>query len=174
MSLHFDRLDSQKQLFVLALLKGDTSEQAAVAAGVAGGQAKKTGLSWIKQANIKRALDELKAERAARAKYDADKLLQRLIEIDALDVLDILDEKGDVLPIQSWNSAWRRSVHEVTVRQNLDGSVTTRVKLPDRLKNLELLGKHIGVQAFKADNLLEITVSGIDALHAKRLGGEHE
>jgi hypothetical protein len=89
----------------------------------------------------------------------SDYVLRRLEEIDKLDIADILDSEGNLLPVVDWPLAWHTSVSsiEVTMTRSSGESVpgVKKVKMPDKLKNLELMGKHTNVSAFR--DRLELT-----------------
>jgi phage terminase small subunit len=74
-----------------------------------------------------------------------------------MDVADILNNDGYLLPLQAWSDAWRRTLTSIDVSGFWEGRGNERemtrllkkTKWPDNLRNLELLGKHIKVGAFK-------------------------
>ncbi len=104
-------------------------------------------------------LDEERAKRSERTRIDADWLLRRLAEEAEADVADLYDERtGALKPVRMWPKIWRTGlVAGVEVDQQfayVDGKrvpdgVVTKVKLSDRVKRLQMIGDHIGVQAFK-------------------------
>ena len=86
----------------------------------------------------------------------ADYVLRRLVEIDKMDVLDILNDDGSLKAISLWPKSWRTTLTGLdisTTIQNFDEetaeTILKKIKWPDKVKNLELLGKHVRVQAFK-------------------------
>jgi phage terminase small subunit len=97
-------------------------------------------------------VEALRAERSERTSIDADYVLKRLVEIDEMDVLDILEDTGAVKAISKWPKAWRTLISGLDVSEMLNGDefvVLKKIKWPDKVKNLELIGKHVEVQAFK-------------------------
>lgn len=97
-------------------------------------------------------IEELKVERCERTGIDADYVLKRLVEIDEMDVLDILDDTGAVKAISEWPKCWRTLVSGLDVSEMFSEDnviVLKKIKWPDKVKNLELIGKHVTVQAFK-------------------------
>ena len=87
-----------------------------------------------------------------RAEIDASYVLRRLVEIDEMDVADILNADCSLLPISEWPKVWRQylsgmDILEIGSSDNPIG-VLKKIKWPDKLKNLELLGKHLQVGAF--------------------------
>jgi len=107
--------------------------------------------------HIQARINELMAEREQRLQIDADYVLRRLVEIDQMDLLDILDEKMAFRPISEWPKVWRQYLSGVDVSELFKGAgderemvgVLKKIKWPDKVKNLELLGKHVRVGAFK-------------------------
>lgn len=92
----------------------------------------------------------LKAEREERTKIDADYVLKRLVEIDQMDVLDIMDDKYCLKPIGEWPKIWRQYINNIESIELSDGEGwLKKIKWPDKVKNLELIGKHVSVGAFK-------------------------
>lgn len=106
--------------------------------------------------HIQARINELMAEREQRLQIDADYVLRRLVEIDQMDVLDILKEDGALKPISEWPKCWRTTLSGLDVNTtitNYDETTTEnilkKIKWPDKVKNLELIGKHVRVGAFK-------------------------
>lgn len=88
-------------------------------------------------------------------RIDAGYVLRRFKEIDDLDILDILeDDMSAFKPLFEWPKAWRTSISGVDIKKIIQGKdepiemIIEKIKWPDKLRNLELLGKHISVNAF--------------------------
>jgi phage terminase small subunit len=97
-------------------------------------------------------VNELKAQRSERTAIDADYVLKRLVQIDEMDVLDILEDNGSVKVISEWPKSWRTLVSGLDVSEIMSGDSIVclkKIKWPDKVKNLELIGKHVNIQAFK-------------------------
>lgn len=106
--------------------------------------------------HIQARINELMAEREQRLQIDADYVLRRLVEIDQMDVLDILKEDGALKPISEWPKCWRTTLSGLDINTtitNYDETTTEnilkKIKWPDKVRNLELIGKHVRVGAFK-------------------------
>ncbi|MBY6029990.1 terminase small subunit [Halomonas sp. DP8Y7-1] len=140
--------------------------KAALRAGFAKSTAEKKAPLWVGKSrescppsmrHVWDAVNEARAERSERTKIDADYVLHRLVEIDQMDVLDILADDGSILPIREWPMAWRRTLSGLDVSELWEHNGDTReqvgllkkIKWPDKVKNLELLGKHVDVQAWR-------------------------
>ena len=116
-------------------------------------------------------LQQAASERAEKQfKIDADWMLKRLKSIDEMDVADIMDDAGNIKPIRDWPKVWRTSIsgldlHEI---QGADDALTVirKLKLPDKAKNLEMLGRHVNVKAF--ENTVNVKVDHAEVLDAAR------
>lgn len=109
------------------------------------------------KAHIGARIAVLREERCKRTQIDADYVLKRLRDWDELDPIDILADDGSILPIRQWPKVWRQSISGFDVAEiakagsDSDAVLTIlkKIKWPDKVKNLELIGKHVDVQAFK-------------------------
>lgn len=147
-------LTPKQQLFVEEYLKDLNGSQAAIRAGYSPNRAEQTASRLLTNGKVKSAVQKAKAERSERTKVDADYVLKRLHQIDTLDVADILDATGNMLPIREWPKEWRQSISGVDLQELMSGDTETvvrKIKWPDKLRNLELLGKHVSVKAFEED-----------------------
>ena len=99
---------------------------------------------------VQTTIQEALKARQERTKIDADYVLKRLVEIDQMDVLDIMDDDGNVKPLRDWPKIWRQYISNIETISVDDGEGwLKKIKWPDKVKNLELLGKHVSVGAFK-------------------------
>lgn len=147
-------LTPRQSRFVDEYLIEPNGRKAAIAAGYAEGSADAAASRLLRNDKVKQVLDERRARRAQRTEINADYVLHRLVEIDQLDVADILDDAGNMLPIRQWPKAWRTSITGLDVQEMMAGdiqSVIRKIKWPDKLKNIDLLGKHVSVKAFEAE-----------------------
>lgn len=124
---------------------------------------------------VKEEIQRLMDERAERVSHTADDVLRRLLNIDRMDIADILDDDGSFKPVKDWPLIWRTTISafEVTeLKSSTDvAGFLKKVKLPDKLKVVELIGRHINVSAFRENVQMNANLSGIDALHAMRVKG---
>lgn len=167
----------------------DDQTACAIAAGYSAATAAQAASRLEADPRIQERIAHLRQARSRRTKIDADYVLKRLVEIDQMDVLDILTDEGGLKPVSQWPKVWRTSLSAMDINRirmaGSDGqedieSTMQKVKWPDKVKNLELIGKHVGVSAFKEVQELNINVSLADKLAAARKraasakGGEDE
>ena len=107
---------------------------------------------------VQAKLSELQEARSKRTQIDADWVLQRLGQEVEADLADLYDEEGALKPVHEWPLIWRQGlvagIDVVEEFETVDGQkervgVVRKVKLSDRIKRVELIGKHIDVQAFR-------------------------
>ena len=144
-------LNQRQEMFCREYIKDLNGTQAAIRAGYSPRTADRMAYELLKKPEIQAFVLQSKAERVEEVKVDANYVLKRLIEIDEMDVADILADGGDFLPIRKWPKVWRTTLSGLDIAIINSGDTETilkKIKWPDKVKNLELLGKHIGVGAF--------------------------
>lgn len=147
-------LTPRQSRFVDEYLLEPNGKQAAIAAGYAAGSADAAASRLLRNDKVRQVLDERRSLRAKRTQVDADYVLHRLHAIDQLDILDIVDDAGNLRPLSQWPKAWRQSITGLDLQEIMKGDVETvvrKIKWPDKLKTLELIGKHVSVKAFEAE-----------------------
>lgn len=151
------KLTARQALFVEQYLIDLNATQAAIRAGYSQKTAEQIGYQSLQRPQIQAAIKAATAARSKRTQIDADWVLRRLaMEIEA-DLAELYDEKGALKPISDWPMIWRQGlvagVETVQEFEEVDGrkvpiGLVHKVKLSDRIRRLELIGKHIAVGAF--------------------------
>lgn len=149
-------LNDKQRRFVHEYLIDLNATQAAIRAGYSPKTAHVQGPRLLENAEVQDALDEAKAERSEKTKIDANWVLSRLAEEASADLGDIYNEDGSIKPIHDWPKIWRQGLVAGIKHQELRDSEGNRtgefivdVKISDRIKRLELIGKHVRVNAFQ-------------------------
>ncbi|MBS3048145.1 terminase small subunit [Enterobacter mori] len=153
----------------------ENQTQAAINAGYSHKTAAKFASQNMRDERVKKRIAELMEERNKRMRVSADYVLMRLVEIDQMDVLDILNDDGGLKPIREWPKIWRTTLSgfdlSSTIMNMNEDSIETilkKIKWPDKVKNLELIGKHVDVNAFKERLEVSGTVTIADRMAAAR------
>lgn len=144
-------LTPRQSRFVDEYLLEPNGRKAAIAAGYAPASADVTASKLLRNTKVAAVIEERQLRRSERTQVDADYVLHRLHAIDQLDVLDILDDTGNLLPLRKWPKPWRQSISGADIQEIMSGDVETvlrKIKWPDKLKTLELIGKHVAVSAW--------------------------
>ena len=175
----------------------ENQSQAAIDAGFSPNTAAVKASVMMRDERIQKRIAELMEERNKRMRVSADYVLMRLVEIDQMDVLDILNDDGGMKPIAEWPKVWRTSHSPMDIatikttqaslqKENGEADLSVddvehilkKVKWPDKVKNLELIGKHVDVNAFKERLEVSGTVTIADRMAKardrvkKQAGGE--
>lgn len=153
----------------------ENQTQAAINAGFSPNTAAVKASVMMRDERIQKRIAELMEERNKRLRVSADYVLLRLVEIDQMDVLDILNDDGSLKPIREWPKIWRTTLSgfdlSSTIMNMNEDSIETilkKIKWPDKVKNLELIGKHVDVNAFKERLEVSGTVTIADRMAAAR------
>lgn len=155
-------LTKKQSLFIDEYIKDLNATQAAIRAGYKEKAAGQMGDENLKKPQIKAVIDARIKERSDQIKVDGQYVVKRLLEIDAMDVLDILKDDMSIKPISEWPKVWRTYISAVDVSELLGASdpdggqksvvaILKKIKWPDKLKNIELLGRHFGIFNDKLD-----------------------
>ena len=143
-------LTPKQQRFVEEYLIDLNATQAAIRSGYSEKTAAVIGAENLIKPNIAKAIADAEAKREERTQIDSAYVLKRLVEIDQMDVLDIMDDDGNVKALRDWPKIWRQYISNIETISMDDGEGwLKKIKWPDKVKNLELLGKHVSVGAFK-------------------------
>lgn len=164
----------------------ENQSQAAIDAGFSPNTAAVKASVMMRDERIQKRIAELMEERNKRNRVSADYVLMRLVEIDQMDVIDILNDDGSLKPIREWPKIWRTTLSgfdlsSTIMNMNEDAieTILKKIKWPDKVKNLELIGKHVDVNAFKERLEVSGTVTIADKMakarrRVKELAGGEE
>lgn len=152
-------LTSKEQLFVDHMMVCSNAAKAARQAGYSETTADKKAPLWVGKSrescppnkwHVWDAYNESKAARSERLGLDADWVLERLSQEVQADMSDIfVAGTFDIKPVHEWPEIWRTGLVAGYDAVNNGGTVTTRIRFSDRTKRLEMISKHVRVQAFK-------------------------
>ncbi|HCF4786462.1 TPA: terminase small subunit [Pseudomonas aeruginosa] len=152
-------LTKKQRLFVDEYLLDLNATQAAIRAGYSTRRATEIGYQLLQRPEVAQAIQAAMAERSKRTEVEADYVIRRLREIDEMDVLDILEDDGSFRSIRDWPKAWRQFLSGIEIAELFEGrgddrriaGVLRKVKWPDKLRNLELLSRHVGTESAALD-----------------------
>ncbi|EOU9509783.1 TPA: terminase small subunit [Pseudomonas aeruginosa] len=152
-------LTKKQRLFVDEYLIDLNATQAAIRARYSTRRATEIGYQLLQRPEVAQAIQAAMAERSKRTEVEADYVIRRLREIDEMDVLDILEDDGSFRSIRDWPKAWRQFLSGIEIAELFEGrgddrriaGVLRKVKWPDKLRNLELLSRHVGTESAALD-----------------------
>lgn len=150
MNERLNELSPQKRMFVLELLKNNFRIGATA---VSLGLSASVGSSFFSEPDVQAAIEEQMQYRVDRTQVDADWVLLQLAKMFDADLADIfVPGSNDLRPIHEWPEIWRKMTTSVKIDDKFSkdaGAFSVKdVKILDRLKALEMIGKHTDVRAF--------------------------
>ncbi|WP_438940171.1 terminase small subunit [Escherichia coli] len=154
-STQFKPLTAMQEAYCQSYIKTPENQtQAAINAGFSPNTAAVKASVMMRDERIKKRIAELMEERNKRMRVSADYVLMRLVEIDQMDVLDILNDDGGMKPIAEWPKVWRTSLSAMDIatikttqaslqKENGEADLSVedvehilkKVKWPDKVKN---------------------------------------
>lgn len=156
-------LTPKQQRFVEEYLVDLNASAAARRAGYSVRTAEWMGPRLVTKSHVAAEIASAQAQRAERTKIDADWVLRTLAEEKGADLAELLDDRGCVRPVSEWPLVFRRGVvvgiesfeeYEGRGDERRAVGMVRKVKLTDRVKHLELIGRHVDVQAFRDQKAL--------------------
>ena len=148
------KLTAKQARFVEEYLIDLNAAQAAIRAGYSRRSATQYAHENLQKPAVAAAIEAAITARSKRTNITADWVLRRLAEEADADLADILDDAGAIRPVKEWPRIWRQGlVSGIDIQEDMIEGVkfgqTVKLKLSDRIKRIELIGKHVAVQAFK-------------------------
>ncbi|MFV0351215.1 MAG: terminase small subunit [Oscillospiraceae bacterium] len=154
------KLSPKRELFCQEYLVDLNGTQAAIRAGYSARAATTEASRLLTNANVRARIDILMAERSKRTGVNADRVIRELARIAFVNAEDVVDTRtGGVRSDASADD--KAAIFSVKVKQGSGPDFTTderEVKLFDKLKALELLGKHTGLWDDKANDKMPVQV----------------
>ena len=157
-------MNPRQAKFVAEYLKDPNATQAAIRAGYSKRTARSQGGRLLTNVAIRDELLSHLRERSKQTGIDAAWVLQRLGELAGVKIGELFDEKLDLRPLKDLPDAADRLIASVKFDDRPGHARrVSELKLQDRLKVLELIGKHVTVAAFSenvrhdlGDDLMEL------------------
>ncbi len=140
-------MTGKQERFVEEYLIDLNATQAAIRAGYSPKTANEQASRLLAKVNIQAAISKAQAERSRRTGINQDRVIRELAKVAFLNPVDVIDMDGATIRGEAnrEDTAAIASVRVKTIPTD-DGPITEReVKTYDKLKALELLGKHLGM-----------------------------
>ena len=137
-------MTKKQKRFVEEYLIDLNATQAAIRAGYSPDTAKSIGSENLTKPDIQARIAKAMAERSRRTGVNADRVIMELAKIAFVNASDVIDAdtatvKADALPEDT------AAIQSVKVKTFGEDGLEREVKMADKLKALELLGKHLGM-----------------------------
>jgi len=146
-------LTPKQQRFVAEYLIDLNATQAAIRAGYSAKTADVQGPRLLGNVGVAAAIEAGQAKAKEQHAITAERVIQELSRIALVDLGRIYNDDGNLLPIKDMPEDARRAIAGVEVDQLFEGrgedremvGVTKKVKLFDKPRALEMLGRHFGL-----------------------------
>ena len=165
-------MTKKQKRFVEEYLIDLNATQAAIRAGYSPDTAKSIGSENLTKPDIQARIAKAMAERSRRTGVNADRVLMELAKVAFVNASDVIDAdtatvKADALPEDT------AAIQSVKVKTFGEDGLEREVKMADKLKALELLGKHLGMFKDKVElsGSLETEKTKLDDLLQQMCGG---
>jgi len=160
------KLTPKQRLFVQEYLIDLNAKQASIRAGYSPANAEFQGHQLINNPKVKQAIELAMYEREQRTKVTQDRVIEELAKIAFLNPTDIINEYDASLR----NGAAREdtaAISSIRVRRTPSKNgmgIEREIKLHDKIRALELLGKHLGLFNDKLNITADAVVRIVDDL----------
>lgn len=165
-------MTKKQKRFIEEYLIDLNATQAAIRAGYSPDTAKSIGSENLTKPDIQARIAKAMAERSRRTGVNADRVVMELAKIAFVNASDVIDAetatlKPDAAPEDT------AAVQSVKVKTFGEDGLEREIKMADKLKALELLGKHLGIFKDKVElsGSLETEKTKLDDLIQQMRGG---
>lgn len=166
-------MTKKQKRFVEEYLIDLNATQAAIRAGYSPETAGAIGAENLKKPDIKSRIDKAMAERSRRTGVSADRVLLELAKIAFVNAADVIDAETATV-VENASRDDTAAIQSVKVKTFGEDGLEREIKMADKLKALELLGKHLGMFKDKVElsGSLETEKNKLDDLIRQMRGGD--
>lgn len=154
------KLSPMQSLFAKEYIIDLNATRAAIRAGYSHKAASEQGYELLKNPKIQEVIQQHMDQRAKRTEVTADMVLQRIWDIVSVDLKDAYDDQGQLLRVPEMPEGVRKALVGIEVSEDYSEGVnigrTSKVKFNDRLKAIELYGRHLKLFTDKLEHSGEI------------------
>ena len=165
-------MTKKQKRFIEEYLIDLNATQAAIRAGYSPDTAKSIGSENLTKPDIQARIAKAMAERSRRTGVNADRVVMELAKIAFVNANDVIDPdtatvRADALPEDT------AAMQSVKVKTFGEDGLEREIKMADKLKALELLGRHLGMFKDKVElsGALETEKTKLDDLIQQMRGG---
>lgn len=162
-------LTKKQKLFVEEYLIDLNATQAAIRAGYSPNNADKIGSELLGKTRVLNEIKTAMAERSRRTGISQDRVIRELARIAFVNAADVINTKDATIKADA-NVDDTAAIQSVKVKSFGEDGIEREIKMADKLRALELLGKHLGMY----QNNLSVTVETSQNLDdiMSQLGGD--
>jgi phage terminase small subunit len=158
------RLTAKQKRFIEEYLIDLNATQAAIRAGYSPHTAKEIGCENLSKPHIRARVEKELAERSKRTGINQDRVIRELARIALVNPVDVINmDEATIKEMASADDT--AAILSVKVKKipSEEGTITEReIRMADKIKALELLGKHLGMFNEKLNINAEMAVKIVD------------
>lgn len=141
------KLTAKQQRFIDEYLIDLNATQAAIRAGYAPENAGKQGHELLEKTGISNAIAQAMAHRSRRTGITQDRVLRELAKVAFVNANDVIDPDSATVRADAAEEdlACIQAVKVKTSESEMGSSSEREIKLYDKMRALEMLGKHLGL-----------------------------
>lgn len=150
-------LNDKQERFCREYVIDLNATQAAIRAGYSEKTAYSIGIENLRKPEIESRIAELKQGISERLEITADMVTRELWALATYSIQDLVEDSGEVINIKNADRSLLKPITGFKVTKKIihfeggsEETITTDVKLADKISAIEKVGKHIGY--FEADN----------------------
>lgn len=154
------KLTDKQKRFIDEYLIDLNATQAAIRAGYSPKTANEQGSRLLANVSIRARIEQAMAERSKRTGINQDRVLRELARIAFVNAADVINFDSATIAegASEDDTAAIASVKVKTIPTPDGDGVEREIRLADKLKALELCGKHLGMFNDKVDANVPVTV----------------
>lgn len=145
------QLNTRERSFVDHYIIDKKKQESAIKAGFSAKSAHVAANRLLKKDKIQAALQERMQDQVERLEIKADDVIRECLAIAKSDLRKLFDDHGNLLPAKQWPDEIAASVASIEVDELWEGrgddreqtGFTRRVRLWDKTKALEMLGRNL-------------------------------
>ena len=141
------KLTAKQQRFVDEYLIDLNATQAAIRAGYSTDTAMEQGYQLLQKTSVSNAISQAMAHRSRRTGITQDRVLRELAKVAFVNANDVIDTDSATVRANATEDdlACIQSVKVKTSESEMGSSSEREIKLYDKMRALEMLGKHLGL-----------------------------
>lgn len=154
------KLTEKQKRFVEEYLIDLNATQAAIRAGYSVKTANEQGARLLVNVSVQQKIAEKMADRSKRTGVNQDRVIQELAKIAFINAPDVINTKDATIKAgaTSDDTAAIQSVKVKVIPTKEGEGVEREIKFNDKIKALELLGKHLGMWKDKLDVDIKVPI----------------
>lgn len=141
------KLTNKQRIFVNEYLIDLNATQAAIRAGYSEKTAAEIGYEYLRKPQIAKAVQEAMDKRVDKLEITSERVLAEIAKMAFFDVRKLFDADGAPIHITSLDDETAAAIAGLDVvttgNQDIGFANVLKIKLADKSKNLELLGRHL-------------------------------